>query len=385
MQVPVLGQENVGRVQAALDRARRRKRLRHVVERREHVVGLGLRHLAAALSDDGPDDGLQPPDHREEVRDPVAHRQAREAAHVQHQHRARAAEAPPDLAVDLGQRFRVLVARVEQPRKLRLVVAHVPPGYMYSGGVNGRARGRAGRGVWLFAAILCALAGADARAEKKKEPGFFDMKSWIPGSHERDEVRRLTPEGVNLTPAVAPTGQNRVIRTRFYADRDYRGTVIRWQAKARAQIQRVNAAVGAVFNVRFEIESLRDWDRTHAGVPLGEPLIDELEKLDDGQQVDLVIGLVTPMHGVATSADIVGWARFWSRHFVRRGMDDEEEYRIFEREFTLVTAEQRQRLYADRKAHKEIVVFLHEWGHTLGLLHHEDSKCIMNPGYHHEA
>jgi hypothetical protein len=101
--------------------------------------------------------------------------------------------------------------------------------------------------------------------------------------------------------------------------------------------------------------------------------------------VDLVIGLVTPLHGVATSADIVGRARFLSRHFVMRGMDDEEEFRIFEREFTLVTAEQRQRLYADRKAHKEIVVFLHEWGHTLGLLHHEDPKCIMNPGYHHEA
>ena len=34
--------------------------------------------------------------------------------------------------VDLGQRFGVLVARVEQPRQLRRVVAHVTSGYMHS-------------------------------------------------------------------------------------------------------------------------------------------------------------------------------------------------------------------------------------------------------------
>src|SRR5262249_32011250 len=147
---------------------------------------------------------------------------------------------------------------------------------------------------WLAAALCAlALAGGDAHADKKKEPGFFDLKSWIPGSHEREAVRQLTPDGVNLTPAVAPTGESRALQLRIHADRDDRGTVIRWQAKARAQIQRINAVVGSVFNVRFEIESLRDWDRSHVGVPLGHPMIEELQKLDDAHEVDLVVGLVT--------------------------------------------------------------------------------------------
>jgi hypothetical protein len=227
---------------------------------------------------------------------------------------------------------------------------------------------------------LCAIA-ADARADKKK-PGLFDMAvPELPVTRERRAVDRLTPQGVNLSPADAPIGAGRTIRLRIYADKDYRGLVLRWQTKARAQIQRVNAVVGAVFNTRFEIESLRDWDRSHVGQPLNNAMLDELQTLDQAREVDLVIGLVTPLHGVATSIHSIGFAGFLSRHFLLRGMDDEQEFRAFEQDFKLVSPEERQRLYAERKAHKEIVCFLHEWGHTLGLLHNEDRKIIMNPAY----
>ena len=234
--------------------------------------------------------------------------------------------------------------------------------------------------VWV-AALLCAI-GGDAHADKKKKDGLFDIQWWQPPvKREHDAAQQLAPQGLNLTPGVAPASEARPIRLRIYADRDYRGTVIRWQSKARAQIQRINNVVGAVFNVRFEIEGLRDWDRSHLGVPLGQPFIQELEALDDGTQVDLVVALVTPLHGVAASVHSIGYANYLSRHFILRGMDDEQEFRAFEQEFKLISAEERQRLYTDRKAHKEVVCFLHEWGHTLGLIHHEDRNTIMNPAY----
>jgi hypothetical protein len=84
---------------------------------------------------------------------------------------------------------------------------------------------------------------------------------------------------------------------------------------------------------------------------------------------------------VTTSAHSIGFAGYLSRHMVMRGMDDEQEFLAFEREFRLISATERQKLYADRKAHKEVVVFLHEWGHTVGLVHHEDRRLIMNPAY----
>ena len=185
---------------------------------------------------------------------------------------------------------------------------------MYSGGVNGR----------LLAALavgMCAFAVGDARAEKKK-PSLLDIGGWkLPVTRERDFIKSsLSPHGVNLDPAVAPAGEVRTIRLRIYADRDYRGTVIRWQAKARAQIQRINAVLGPVFNVHFEIESLREWDRSHVGQPLNNRMLDELQTLDQAREVDLVVGLVTPLHGVATSIHSIGYAGFLSRHFLLRGM-----------------------------------------------------------------
>ena len=62
-------------------------------------------------------------------------------------------------------------------------------------------------------------------------------------------------------------------------------------------------------------------------------------------------------------------------------MDDEEEFRALEDAFKLLSPDERQRLYAERKAHKEVVVFLHEWGHSVGLLHDDDRALIMNPSY----
>jgi hypothetical protein len=254
---------------------------------------------------------------------------------------------------------------------------------MYPRPVRRRAGARA---CWVVAALSCALAGMGAaHAQKKKKDGLFDIDWWKPPvRHEHNAAQSYAPRGLNVAPGGAPQGEARVLRMRIYADRDYRGTVIRWQTKMKAQVQRINTVVGAVFNLRFEIDGLREWDRSHAGVALGSALVDELEALDPAKDVDLVIGLVTPLQGVATSAHSIGIAPYLGRHFVLRGMDDEQEFRDFERAFPLISADERQRLYSDRKAHKEVVLFLHEWGHTLGLTHHEERRSIMNPAYDHQ-
>jgi hypothetical protein len=234
--------------------------------------------------------------------------------------------------------------------------------------------------VWPVLAVLLSVGGGPARADSKK-PGMFDFESWkTPAAREREAAGQLAPGGMDLRPAVPHTAEPRVVRLRVYADNDYRGVVMRWQARLRAQIARVNAVAGPVFNVTFEIESVRSWDRSHMGLSL-DSVLKELAGMDDARQVDLVLGVVTPARGVAIDMHRVGEAFTPGRHLVLRGLDDEEEGKAIDTNYHLLSGDERSRLYSDRRAHKEVVIFLHEWGHSAGLLHEEDQAMIMNPSY----
>lgn len=220
-----------------------------------------------------------------------------------------------------------------------------------------------------------------ARAEEKKKPGMFDFQTWkTPQGHQADALKQLEPVRLDLTPATTAHAEPRTLRLRIYADSDYRSTVLHWQRGIRGQIVRVNHVLEAVFNVRFELEALRPWPASHAGAAL-DAIVTELEALDPAREVDFVVGLATPFRGVATSVHQIGWSHLLARHFVLRGMDDEQESLALDREFNLLDNKERQRIYSDRKDHKETVVFLHELGHALGALHEEGPAAIMNPGY----
>jgi len=175
-------------------------------------------------------------------------------------------------------------------------------------------------GVWVVAAAAFATVGTDLAYAESKKPGLFDFETWkMPVTREREAAGRIAPSGLDLTPAVPHTSEPRVIRVRVYADADYRGVVLRWQARLRTQLARINSVAVPIFNVAFEIESVRNWDRSHTGAAFNG-LIDELAALDHGQQVDLVLGLVTPARGITTAMHQVGAAFTPGRHIVMRGL-----------------------------------------------------------------
>jgi predicted Zn-dependent protease len=231
----------------------------------------------------------------------------------------------------------------------------------------------------LVVVAALAAAGAPARADKKEKKksnpilDFFD-----PRTGDREAAQKLAPVSLEDMSSGQVRRDARVVRLRVYADQDYRGATLHWQKKVRGQIDRVNHVVAPAFNVRFEIESLRTWDRSHLGQPF-EPMLQEIEALDPAQDVDWVVGFVTSFRGVATAIHQVGGTHLASRHLVLRGMDDQEEGRALAQSLNLLPTSEREGLYEDRKAHKEVVVFLHEWAHSMGALHAEDPRFIMNP------
>jgi tetratricopeptide (TPR) repeat protein len=237
------------------------------------------------------------------------------------------------------------------------------------------------RWVWALAALLAGAASVPARADKKK-PGLFDFAPpWKTRTQEqRDDAKQITPGRFDLTPAPVEGGDVRTLRLRIYVDRDYRRAVLRWQPRARLQIDRVNRVVEPVFNVRFEIESLRQWDSSHVAQPL-DGALDELRALDPGNEVDWVLGLVAPLQGVTNSTHKLGVTTLLSRVLVLRAMDDNEEAAALAHDFDKLPVAEREGLYEQRKTHKEVALFLHEWGHSLGALHTSDPTVIMNAYY----
>jgi tetratricopeptide (TPR) repeat protein len=173
----------------------------------------------------------------------------------------------------------------------------------------------------------------------------------------------------------------RPVRLRVYAESDYAATAPRWQERMRGVIDDVNILVGPTFGVRFEVESFRRWE----GAPRGsstDKALDLLATKDPAEDVDWVLGLMAPLPLLSSSMHEIGMARELGRHFVMRGMADSET--DFLKPLDLSKKEEQQ-LATARRWHKEISVFLHEWGHTLGAIHSSDEGNLMNPTYSHNG
>jgi hypothetical protein len=198
---------------------------------------------------------------------------------------------------------------------------------------------------------------------------------------QKEQAARYEP-----APLLAPTRQGggpaATVRIRFYADDEYRssGGGGRWQDRVRAMLGLLNQVVEPSFGVRFEGESFRRWPRQGPSGAL-PPMLDQLEKMDAGPDVDWVVGLVSPLPLVSMSFHDLGCARVLGRHFVLRGMTSIAELDDFKRILPKLEQKDREALYGRRKSHKELSIFLHEWAHTLGGLHVQDATRIMGQSY----
>src|SRR4051794_33693897 len=127
--------------------------------------------------------------------------------------------------------------------------------------------------------------------------------------HQRDAARSMAPARVELQSyGAAPVAELRTVRVRVWAARDYKQATFEWQSRFRRLIDRVNADVARWPGVRFELVETRAWDCASASYTM-ESLVDELERADRGDDVDLVVALVAAVPVVPSSMHNLGMAR----------------------------------------------------------------------------
>ena len=169
-------------------------------------------------------------------------------------------------------------------------------------------------------------------------------------------------------------------KIRVYAARDYRDQTTNWQSHFRRVLDRVNQRTRRWPAVQFEVVELRNWDIDTQKATINS-LIEELQKKDPGDDVDYVVGLASAVAVWPNNLHQLGGAAVMGKHFVMRGLHDLTEYSMVQQELNLIDDSDRDKLLAARKAHKEEIVFLHEWAHTLGAIHTRAPRFVMTGNY----
>jgi hypothetical protein len=199
---------------------------------------------------------------------------------------------------------------------------------------------------------------------------------------ERALWQRTYAWGLQPAPVRAPAGAERPaeirpLRLLAYADADYQAHAPDWEQRIVDQVRRANEVLEPEFGVRFEV-AVERWARSGGEAPLVEAMA-ALEKVDR-RGADWVVGFVGPVPEDSWR-DNLGLAPAFRAAFVVRAMESSAQLSQLALGLDTLGVEDRRRFALARRLHRETVVFLHEWAHTLGAPHECDGKWLMADGY----
>jgi hypothetical protein len=209
----------------------------------------------------------------------------------------------------------------------------------------------------------------------------------IPGfskPYSQTQAERVAANSIEPRTLILPEGNPppvAAMRVRAWVDTDFRAGP-RWRAHVEDWVARASAYAEAAFGVRFELD-IRSWN--HGGDDTLATTLELLEREDPGDEVDLVVAFVRASSGATNDYHRLGMARPLGKHFVLRDMNDADEARALESGFSRLRESERAALYTARKKHKELLGFLHEWAHVMGLPHEPENGRVMSTGYSHLA
>lgn len=166
------------------------------------------------------------------------------------------------------------------------------------------------------------------------------------------------------------------LRVRVLADEAYQ-ELVWWRRDVEDQLAHANTVL-ARYDLELDVVGIRSWSRPRDDSDLHAAL-EHLVATQPAHDVDLVVGITTPLALVSSSMHHMGLAQLMGRHLVVRAMDDVVEMKAFEEHLDALSDEDRLRLYHRRKQHKQAMVLVHEIAHCLGAIHVESADGVMSP------
>jgi tetratricopeptide (TPR) repeat protein len=199
---------------------------------------------------------------------------------------------------------------------------------------------------------------------------------------QRDYAQTLTPKKLEA-PTTPDTETPRAIheyKIRAYADVDYQRQSMQWTESIESQIARANRVLEAEFGVRLVVKDIKSWNRSGKASSLDAALA-ELTEVDPATDVDWVLGFVSSLTVFAASQEQLGRAYLPGHYLVLRGMFSLAEVDALNATLNELSQKERDTVTRERRLHKQTVVLLHEWAHSLGAFHELSGDWIMSPYY----
>lgn len=213
---------------------------------------------------------------------------------------------------------------------------------------------------------------------------FYDSRWGESKRLQEAAAKRATPRALQPTGGEEGAARLRVMRIHAYASPRYTAEVVDWRRQLEALIDDANRLLGPTLSIRLEVATAATWAERSDGQGLGDQLT-ELRSQDDGSGADWVVGLVGSVPRAEVSFHQLGLSNRPGKHIVMRAMSDATELDAIQKNLKELNDAARQELYTARKRHKVTTVFLHEIGHTLGVIHERDAAAILSPRYSSDA
>jgi hypothetical protein len=153
-----------------------------------------------------------------------------------------------------------------------------------------------------------------------------------------------------------------------------------WKESLLDLVDNANRILISSFGLQLEAAQPVSWEPRCDGTDL-QVCLEELATLDAGAPDVWVLGVLGSQPQFIDSFDQLGRAALPGSHMVVRDVSDLAERDAIEKLIPPWEQGRRDEIYRHRKQHKRLAVFLHEWAHTMGANHVNDSSSLLFARY----
>jgi hypothetical protein len=172
-----------------------------------------------------------------------------------------------------------------------------------------------------------------------------------------------------------PHSAKRTLRVRALVTRSFTVGVVEAPRHVKTVLADASDILESALGMRLELESIRPWDLARDDDL--QAVLAESKKADQGADVDWIVGFVGALPRASRSFHDVGMGDVVGKHIIVRAPSSAEKHDAVESSYSELSNDERRAIQKGITRHRAAVTFLHEVGHTLGLVHERSARSIM--------